>query len=596
MAVIGINEGHAATVAIADKGNIIWASAEERISRKKNDSGFPHAALAEGLKQCGMSHGMITAAASALIDALTVDLKVKRLTRFDVADYVREMRGYWKPKLLEGKQEVADAFWDALMQEPRFNKKDEEPYDFSFMAHTPREKWDHAFKHERARVMSAATNLPSEAVSFMRHHRTHAAYAYYGSSVDKTKRVAVVTADGWGDGENATISLGENGALTKVHGTAMNHIARMYRYITLLLGMKPFEHEYKVMGLAPYARPYVAEPAYRVFKETLAVKGLDFVWKEKPSDMYFYFRDRLEGMRFDGIAGGLQRFCDELTVEWLTNILNHLNVDTLCYSGGLSMNIKTNMAIAQIPRLKELHIPGTGGDESTAIGAAYLLALDEGHTPKPLTHLYLGHAITDDEIETILRRADNSFDVKRSVTAAEVAALLAKDLVIARCAGRMEFGARALGNRSILCNPRNPKNLERVNEQIKFRDFWMPFTPSILDYRTSDYLINPKKIESRFMTIGFETTAKAKEDLPAALHPADHTARPQFVTKDANPAYYELIQEFEKLTGVGALLNTSFNLHGEPIVRNAQDAWHTFIDSGLDGLLLNDTLILKRSL
>lgn len=592
MAVVGVNESHAATVAIAEKGSIIWASAEERNSRQKNDCGFPRAAFAEGLHESGIGPSGITACASALIEAATIDLRVKRLTRFGVADYVREMHEYWGPKLIEGKD--AEAFWDTLMKEPRFNSKDENSYDFSFMAHTPRDQWNEAFKQERSRVMRVATGLSDDVISFKRHHETHAAYAYYASPVDRSKRVAVVTADGWGDGENASISIVENGIISKVHGTAMNHLARIYRYLTLILGMKPFEHEYKVMGLAPYARSYVSDPAYEVFKKTLAVDGLDFVWKEKPADLYFYFRDRLEGMRFDGIAGGLQRFCDEITVEWISNILHYLDVDTLCFSGGLSMNIKTNMAIAQIPQLRELHVPGSGGDESTAIGAAYLLSIAQGHKPESLKHMYLGHMITKEEIADVLREAEGKFEIVPAVSASQIAALLAQDLVIARCAGRMEFGARALGNRSILCNPRNPKNLDRVNEKIKFRDFWMPFTPSILDYRTSEYLVNPKKIESRFMTLGFETTARAREDLPAALHPADHTARPQFVTKDANPEYYELLQEFEKITGVGALLNTSFNLHGEPIVRGARDAWHTFVDSELDGLILNDTLILKR--
>ena len=123
----------------------------------------------------------------------------------------------------------------------------------------------------------------------------------------------------------------------------------------------------------------------------------------------------------------------------------------------------------------------------------------------------------------------------------------------------------------------------------------MPFTPSILDYRAKDYLVNPKNLKSPFMTLAFDTTPLGQEHLKAAIHPADFTARPQILEKEANPEYYELIQEFEKATGVGALLNTSFNLHGEPIVRNAEDAWHTFTESDLDALLLNGTLIIKKT-
>jgi carbamoyltransferase len=158
----------------------------------------------------------------------------------------------------------------------------------------------------------------------------------------------------------------------------------------------------------------------------------------------------------------------------------------------------------------------------------------------------------------------------------------------------MEFGARALGNRSIIANPRFPNIVKRINEKIKNRDFWMPFTPSILSERTTDYVVNPKRIRSPFMTIGFDSTPEGQEDLPGALHAADATARPQFVEKESNPKYYELIKEFENITGIGAVLNTSFNLHGYPIVLSPEDAVYVFENSDIDGILLNDILLTKK--
>ena len=360
--------------------------------------------------------------------------------------------------------------------------------------------------------------------------------------------------------------------------------------------MKPFEHEYKVMGLAPYAKDYILEPAYKVFKDTLMVDGLDFKWRNKPEDMYFYFRDKLEGMRFDGIAAGLQKWCEELVVEWINNILGHLKVDSLVYSGGLSMNVKINQAIAEIPGIKHFFVPPSGGDESTPIGAAYSICAKLGVPTYPLDNGYLGYSLLDSEVEELIKKYKirQNHNVINNVSIEEIVNLLVNNKVIARCVGSMEFGARALGNRSILCNPANYDNVRLINEKIKFRDFWMPFTPSILDYRAKEYLVNPKNFSSPYMTIAFNTKPLAQEHLAAAIHPADFTARPQILEKAANPEYYALIKAFEKKTGIGALLNTSLNLHGEPIVRNAEDACHTFTNSGLDALLLNNTLIIKQ--
>ena len=158
----------------------------------------------------------------------------------------------------------------------------------------------------------------------------------------------------------------------------------------------------------------------------------------------------------------------------------------------------------------------------------------------------------------------------------------------------MEFGARALGNRSIIADPRNLQTLHKINKYVKMRDFWMPFAPSILEERMKDYIYNDKNIEGRFMAVGFNTTALARKEIPAGIHPFDKTARPQIVTKKDNPGYHELIKSFEKLTGIGALLNTSFNIHGEPIVGTPYDALDTFKRSGIHIYFLGNWLISKK--
>ncbi len=184
-------------------------------------------------------------------------------------------------------------------------------------------------------------------------------------------------------------------------------------------------------------------------------------------------------------------------------------------------------------------------------------------------------------------------EVRDVISPDEIAKLLADGNVLGRCAGRMEFGLRALGNRSILADPRRWDTVAKINEAIKFRDFWMPFTPSMLESRAADYLVNPKAIPAPFMTHAFDSTALARKDLPAAMHPADKTLRPQVLNEKDNPGYHEIISAFEQQTGVGALLNTSFNLHGEPIVADAQDAYSTLIRSDLDGILVGNTALLK---
>ncbi len=593
MIILGINEEHNATAALVKDGEVLYCASEERITRVKNDIGYPFQTIARALKETGIKSKQIDYVVYTIQETDPPHLKIKRITNFRIPDYLREMHEYWKPILIEHKD--APLFWEKLMEEDRFNCPEKEYYDFSFLKTTPKERWSEAFNKERVKVVVKQLVIEPERVLFKNHHQCHAYYAYYASPIDRVKKTAVVTADGWGDGENGTIYLAENGKLKKIHGTALCNLARIYRYITLLLGMKPFEHEYKVMGLAPYAKDYIGQPVYDVFKKTLIVDGLDFKWNEKPSDMYFYFREKLEGMRFDGIAAGVQKWVEDLLVEWMANILEYFKVDSLVYSGGLSMNVKANKSISEVPQLKHFFVPPSGGDESTAIGAAYAVSVDQGVDPRPLKHACLGYCITDEEIQDLLKKyeVEQKYKVIKVATNEEIVKLLAQDKIIARCAGPMEFGARALGNRSILCNPANFDNIRLVNERIKFRDFWMPFTPTILDYRAKDYLVNPKNLKAPYMTIAFDTTPLGQKHLKAAIHPYDFTARPQILEKEMNSKYYELIQAFEKITGIGAILNTSFNLHGEPIARNAEDAWHTFTSSGLDALLLNDVLIIK---
>ncbi len=267
------------------------------------------------------------------------------------------------------------------------------------------------------------------------------------------------------------------------------------------------------------------------------------------------------------------------------------------------MNVKANQKIYEMPNVKKLFVMPSCGDESIAIGGCfygykyYCEKNNLSFKPIPIRDLYLGPVYTDEYIEKVIKkeRLDKKCEIKKVVAIEkEVANLLAKGEIIARFVGRSEWGARALGNRSIIANPSNKESIRVLNQLIKDRDFWMPFTPSILDSDENKYIINSKHMESPYMVITFNSTEKAKRDLTAAIHPYDFTIRPQIVYESWNPSYYKLINEFKKITGIGAVLNTSFNLHGEPNVLSPENAIRTFKNSGLQYMAIGEYLIKKK--
>lgn len=233
------------------------------------------------------------------------------------------------------------------------------------------------------------------------------------------------------------------------------------------------------------------------------------------------------------------------------------------------------------------------GDESLAIGASIAKTLElKENNITPLGPLYFGQEFSEEEIQEAIKEGCREFKVERVEHIDEfVGKQIAQGKVVARFAGRMEWGARALGNRSILADARNRDVVIRINEAIKNRDFWMPFAPSILEERANEYLINPKGFYAPYMIMAFATKEKARKHLIAALHPYDFTARPQVIRESWNPSYYRILKTFEKETGVGGILNTSFNLHGDAIVCTPQDAVYTFKTSALDGLAIGNYYI-----
>ena len=253
------------------------------------------------------------------------------------------------------------------------------------------------------------------------------------------------------------------------------------------------------------------------------------------------------------------------------------------------MNVKANMKISDILKIKKFFVCGAGTDETLPIGACYHSAEMNGIKPESLDTLYLGSNTTYDkkDISSLDKFAITKFNSEE-----QILEKILENKIVAICRGRMEMGQRALGNRSIIADPRTRSNVEKINNSIKKRDFWMPFAPIILEEYQDLLIENPKKIDSPFMTIAFETK-DGKNKFPAAVHQADGTARAQLLRKEQNPVLWNLIFKFYEKTGIPALLNTSFNLHGEPIVRTIQDAIRVFDKSELEVLWFNEHIIEK---
>jgi len=294
----------------------------------------------------------------------------------------------------------------------------------------------------------------------------------------------------------------------------------------------------------------------------------------------------------------VQKFTEAVLLEWVRNCIRETGLHRLALGGGVFMNVKANKLIMELPEVQELFVYPSCGDETNAIGAAYSVYAEKAGTAKmtPLQDLYWGPEFSDEEVEQALRRFRFRTPVRygRDVPIEpRVARLLAGGNIVARYKGREEFGARSLGNRSILADPRNTNVVREINEAIKARDFWMPFCPSVLAERSADYLVNPKGVRAPYMILSFDTTGGGSE-LRAGIHPFDRTARPQEVSAEWNPDYHALIKEFERLTGVGAVLNTSFNLHGFPIVSRPEDALDVLDRSGLRHLAIGNWLVSKE--
>lgn len=304
-------------------------------------------------------------------------------------------------------------------------------------------------------------------------------------------------------------------------------------------------------------------------------------------------------VRFDLVAAALQLFTEDLVRRWIAAAVAQTGVRNVLGAGGVFMNVKMNLRLADLAGVEYFDVFPSCGDETLPFGAVWQCHLREGGalTDIRFENLYLGPEAGCDLADAQARYGDAVDFQELDDPEGHTAALLAQGRIVARCAGRMEFGARALGNRSILADPSRPSMVQTINRLIKQRDFWMPFAPAVSAEQAERYVRLPAALPrprlSPYMMHAFETT-ELRSEFVAAVHPADATARMQTVQAELNPSFHKLIEAFRRLTGRGVVLNTSFNLHGFPIVTGACDAIDVLLKSGLDHLVVDRWLITKK--
>ncbi len=563
--ILGVHSGHNSSACIGDESGPVFAIQEERLNGEKNYWGTPKNAIRACLEHVGATPRDLMAVAHGGIQALC---------RYHSRDDV--LRAYRRQNSLMGK----------------FRQRIAVPLFMKF-----RPNWG----QERLTADLAEEGVADVERVHHDHHTAHAATAYYGLRRNVRDKCLVLTCDGDGDGLCASVRIMDSAGEKLIAATPWdNSLGALYSWITFGMGFVPLEHEYKLMGMAPYASDKAAVEMAKIFSRYLGLDSSGLQFKRhtlrRTNDVAESLFHDLKGKRFDYICAGLQRFTEDMLCQWTENAVRATGVRRVVAAGGVFMNVKANKRIGELPDVESFEAFPSCGDETLSIGAYYLEAAKRfgGDRLSPLKHFYLGDDLDQGETTKTVEGSGFAFRKPENV-AAEIAALLAKGEPVARCAGPMEFGARALGNRSILADPRNQDVVRVINQMVKKRDFWMPFAPMVMQSRQEEYLQNPKRLPSPFMMMTFDSKPNFRE-LIAAVHNADLTCRAQILGPEQNPEMHAILEAFAAQTGRGVILNTSFNLHGFPIVRTAADALHVFKNSGLEYLQVGPYLVSKKPL
>lgn len=571
MIILGLSGavGHDPSAAILVNGKIIAAAEEERFIRDKHAKNkFPYEAAKYCLKQAGVRPEQVDAVAFPY-----AEIPLITNARWHYA------RRHWY---------APDRALDAIFNGNRRFRRN----------------------RDKALALMAELGLNNAKYVPVEHHLAHASSAYHLSGFKE--KTAIVGIDGKGEYATTFFGYGENGKIHKIKEFYdPDSLGGMYGAITEYLGFEMLDGEFKVMGMAPYgdASKYDLSSLVtfdgkdlRVNTKLVNVVGLRR-YKEKGKGYYFtpelveWLGPMRHGDEIDDpyihYAAAVQQLLEDVALKMIDHYVGDIIRETgrICMAGGVALNVKLNQRIIAMPGVKELFVQPASGDAGTSLGAASYVAAELGDKVEPMQHAYLGPAYTTEEcIAACEAHAAKPRFQRVKNAASKGAELLAAGNPLAWFQGRMEFGPRALGCRSILGDPSNRGVADRINAQIKYRERWRPFCPSILDRAAADIL--QTEHPAPYMTFTFNVAEHWKSRIPEVVH-EDGTARAQVVTRETNPRYYELIEELEKLRGVPVVLNTSLNRRGEAMICSPTDALNMFFGCDLQYLIMEDVLVTK---
>jgi carbamoyltransferase len=567
MYILGLTTlGDSAATLIKD-GEIVAAAEEERFSRRKHHSGFPYQAMQYCLDEAGIR---ISDVAHIGLYWKPWVLRHKALQAVKSAVISRDM---FKARVDRGVSQVSDSYLGMF----RYPRKIREHFgDSNFKFH------------------------------FLEHHQCHAASAFFVSGFDKS---AIMTWDGTGEDTTTLFSHGDDRNIRTLKRIKLPHsLGQFYSAVTNYLGFDMFEgDEWKVMGLAAYGKPEY----YDFFaKRVLSINGnhdfrVDIRVLDHHLAKYYQFSEALTSAlgppRAQGeelvekhwnIAASAQKVLEDTALHLLSGLHEQTRTENLCLAGGVAFNSVMNGRIMTETPFKRFYIQPAAGDAGCSLGAALLVWHSRLQQPRKfrMEHAYYGPGFSSEQCAAALRAAGLQFQtLPDEQLLPRVAAMLADGAIIGWFQGRMEFGPRALGNRSFLADPRRSDMRELLNKKVKLREWFRPLAPSMLEEAAEELFGHPHY--DPFMITVLDVVDEKRANIPAVVH-VDGSARPQTVSRHINPRYWQLISEFEKLTGVPLLLNTSFNVQ-EPIVLSPEDAIKTFSRASFDALVLENHLVVR---
>lgn len=572
---LGVSDSHDSGAALVRGGRILAAVNEERYNRKKMSGGIPRRCLEEIWHIAGVKPEEVTRVGIAG----TATLGTPPLNNDFSDDSGNVSTGQ---KLAEFIDRAPGG--DFLLANPAANA---------------------AYRHfisaagsgriDRIRTHLKEVGVSAELAAFG-HHDCHIASAYFTSGDPAS---LVISNDGFGDGRCCQVAVSDNGSArlrTISSNSFFNSLGVYYNYVTNFCGFTKSHHAGKTTGLAAFGNP---DKTIAIFESMIAwdpIRGIYVNHGKLFRNCLNDIRTRLAGVSREDAAAGIQKHFENVLTAMVSHYVTQTGRRNVVLTGGIHANVKVNQRIAELPGLDRVVVFPNMGDGGLALGAAYLAqaaAHPNDIRPAPLNDVYLGPSYTEPFIAACLSEGGVAFS-KPANLAAAVAQHLKKNKIVARCDGRMEYGPRALGNRSILYPAINSEVNKWLNQQLKRTEF-MPFAPVV---RAVDAPTFFKRCDKRtansaeFMTITYDVTERCKREAPAVVH-VDGTARPQVLRREINPGYYDILDEYHKTTGLSVLVNTSFNIHEEPIVCTPQDAIKAFYESNLDTLVLGPFLVIN---